>query len=520
MNTSAWKIGPTFLVLISAAFILMFFVFYDGLVHMVEQWSKDEYSHGYLLPIITAYFIWQKKNELSRIEFKGSWIGLGLFCLGLLGFMIGELSTLFTIIQYSFLLVLGGLLLSVMGWTAFRIILVPLCILFFMVPLPNFLYNSLSAYLQLISSKLGVEVIRLFDISVFLEGNVIDLGQFKLQVVEACSGLRYLFPLMSLGFIAAYLYKESFWKKAVIFLSTIPITVLMNSFRIGVIGVMVVYWGQEMAEGFLHDFEGWFVFMACTVVLVLEMWILSKIGRNSVPFSEVFAIDPPVTTPANSDAMNRPVPTAIYLSFVLLAGVAFTSYALPERSEIIPEREAFTSFPMEISEWKGEKDVLGVKYLNALKLSDYIIADYTNGNKQPINFYVAYYESQRKGVSAHSPKTCLPGGGWQITEFDQRAIDGVAVAGKPLMVNRTIIQMGESKQLVYYWFQQRGRIITNEYLVKWYLLWDALTMRRTDGALVRVTAPVTSEQDIKDVDILLNKFVQDVSGEIEKYIPR
>ncbi len=519
MGSFVWKTGLVLLAFLAISFGLIAVIFYDGLAYMVNQWSSEEYSHGYLLPLISGYFVWQKRNELAKIPFNSSWIGIALFCLGLFGFLVGELSTLFTVIQYSFLLTLGGLLLAFMGWQAFRLILIPFFILFFAVPLPNFLYNNLSAFLQLISSSIGVEVIRLFGISVYLEGNVIDLGQFKLQVVEACSGLRYLFPLMSLGFIAAYLYKDSFWKKAVVFLSTIPITVLMNSFRIGVIGVMVEFWGQEMAEGFLHDFEGWFVFMACTAVLIIEMWLLSKIGRNSIPLSEVFAIDPPAPLPKDAEVKIRAIPRAFYLSFILLVGMTVVSQTLPERSEVIPERQAFNLFPMEIGKWSGSKNQLESIYLDVLKLSDYIIADYVGEDNKSVNFYVAYYDSQRKGVSAHSPKSCLPGGGWQIKQFDQRQIHPVTLAGKPLFVNRVVIQLGEVKQLVYYWFQQRGRIITNEYLVKWYLFWDALTRQRTDGALVRLTALVRPGQDVAEADKLLQNFAKDTSAELEKFIP-
>jgi exosortase D (VPLPA-CTERM-specific) len=519
MNTHAWKTGLMPLVLIGTVLCVILLVFFEGLDEMVNNWSRDEYSHGYLLPVIAAYFIWQKKNELSEIEFKGSWVGVVVFCLGLLGFVIGELSTLYTVIQYSFLLSLAGLLLALMGWPAFRLILVPFCILFFMVPLPAFLYNNLSSFLQLISSQLGVWVIRLFGISVFLEGNVIDLGQFKLQVVEACSGLRYLFPLMSLGFIAAYLYRDSFWKKAVVFLSTIPITVVMNSFRIGVIGVMVEFWGQEMAEGFLHDFEGWVVFMACTAVLVVEMWLLSKIGRNSVPFSEVFAIDPPVAISDSIQTKNRSLPITFYVAFVLLIATAITSEVLPERREVIPERVMFKDFPLEIGGRVGKKNEMEAIYLDALKLSDYILVDYIGKDRRPVNFYVAYYNSQRKGVSAHSPKSCLPGGGWRIKEFDQKLIQDVTIAGAPLVVNRTVIEMGDVKQLVYYWFQQRSRIITNEYLVKWYLFWDALTKQRTDGALVRITTMVPAGDSVADSDKLLQNFARDVTKQLDRYIP-
>src|ERR1039457_5061617 len=140
-----------------------------------------------------------------------------------------------------------------------------------MVPLPEFLYQNVSAELQLLSSEIGVWFIRLFGISVYLEGNVIDLGAYRLQVAEACSGLRYLFPLMIIGFLVAYFFKTAFWKRALLFLSSIPITILMNSLRIGAIWLMVEHWGESMEEVSVHEFQGWVVFMASGALLVLEM---------------------------------------------------------------------------------------------------------------------------------------------------------------------------------------------------------------------------------------------------------
>jgi exosortase len=154
-------------------------------------------------------------------------------------------------------------------------------------PLPVLVNSALTAEMQLISSKLGVVVIRAFDIPVYLEGNVIDIGVFQLQVVEACSGLRYMYPLLSLSLILAYLFKVAVWKRVVIFLSAIPITIFMNSFRIGMIGVLVEYKGIGMAQGFLHDFEGWIIFVACLFVLVVEMWLISFSERKSQPFSSL-----------------------------------------------------------------------------------------------------------------------------------------------------------------------------------------------------------------------------------------
>jgi len=266
---------------ILVSLIILIYIYYDGLSYMVKFWNeREEYGHGFIIPFITLFLIWQKSDQLEKLKYTGSWLGVVLLSIGLLLFFIGELSSIYTIIQYASLIALFGAVFSLMGAQSFRIILVPLFILLFMIPLPNFLYNNLSSQLQLISSQIGVSVIRLFDISVFLEGNVIDLGVYKLQVVEACSGLNYLFPLMTLAFITAYFFTGAFWKKAIIFLSSIPITILMNSFRIGAIGVTVEYWGTEMAEGFLHDFEGWAVFMSCIGILIAEMWILARIGKD------------------------------------------------------------------------------------------------------------------------------------------------------------------------------------------------------------------------------------------------
>ena len=507
-------------VFVVAAAALLVAVFYDGLKAMVERWSDSpDYGHAFVLPLVVAFLIWQKKHRLEALPFQGSWTGFLITLAGLALYFAGELSTLYVIVQYAFLVVFLGLILALMGWRAFRVIWVPLLILFFMVPLPTFLYQGLSGQLQLISSQLGVSVIRLCDISVFLEGNVIDLGNYKLQVAEACSGLRYLFPLMALGFIAAYLFDGAFWKRAVIFLSSIPITILMNSFRIGMIGVLVDYRGVSMAEGFLHDFEGWVIFMACIAVLVLEMWLLAKIGNERRSLAQVFRLDFPPPNAPGTQRRYRPVPKPFVAGVLALAVVATLSFTMPQRVEASPPRKSFYDFPLRLDDWSGTTGQLRQVELDVLKLDDYIFANFVGVDLRPVNFYVAYYASQRTGESAHSPRSCIPGGGWEITDLTQREVPGVSAAGHPLRVNRVLIQKGDNRQLVYYWFQQRGRIITNEYLVKWFLFWDALTRNRTDGALVRLVTYVGPGQSVEVADRQLGVFAASVTGPLEKYIP-
>ncbi len=499
---------------------LLALIFRDGLLYLVLTWGqKEEYSYGYLVPLIAAFLVWQRRDALERVPFAGSWYGLLVLLTGLALFAVGQLSTLFIIVQYAFIVALFGAVLAYAGWRPMATLWVALFLLLFMIPLPDFLYIQLSQKLQLISSQLGVWVIRLLGISVYLEGNVIDLGTYKLQVVEACSGLRYLFPLMTLGFMVALFFRAPFWQRLTLFLSTMPITVLMNSFRIGMIGVLVDRYGPQQAEGFLHQFEGWVIFMACLFLLFALMWLLARLRGDRRPLRQLVALEPPAPAARKEGRTRwRPAPVQAWVAVGVLAVVALPAALLPERVEAVPQRATFEEFPMMLSGWSGQRQAMEQIYLDALKLSDYVLADYRHAGGAPVNLYISYYDSQRKGESAHSPRVCLPGGGWEIEEFGQRTLPGITVGGRELRTNRAVMAYGNNKQLVYYWFQQRGRIITNEYLVKWYLFWDALTRNRSDGAMIRLITPIPAGATAR-ADAELQEFARALAPRLDRYLP-
>jgi exosortase D (VPLPA-CTERM-specific) len=500
--------------------LLLGLIFKDGLGYLVQTWGvKDEYSYAYFIPLIAAFLVWQKRDVLGRTTFAGSWAGAVTVLLGLALFAVGELSTLFIIVQYAFLIALFGAVLAYTGWKPMATLWVALFLLLFMIPLPDFLYIQLSQKLQLISSELGVWVIRLFGISVFLEGNVIDLGSYQLQVVEACSGLRYLFPLMTLGFVAALFFRAPLWQRLTIVLSSVPITVLMNSFRIGVIGVLVDRYGPRQAEGFLHEFEGWVVFMACFTLLFVEMWLIVRLSGDKRPFREIFALELPPSLPKDQRSPPRPAPPQAWFAAVLLAAAVVPALMLPQRVEAVPVRPDFGTFPLTLEGWSGRREPLEQMYIDALKFTDYIMANYVRGGHEFVNFYVSYYDSQRKGESVHSPRVCLPGGGWVIEDFTQRTVPGVTAGAVPLRVNRVVMSLGSDRQLVYYWFQQRGRIITNEYLVKWFLFWDSLTRNRSDGSMVRLITPVSAGATTERADAVLANFASVLEPRLNRYLP-
>jgi exosortase D (VPLPA-CTERM-specific) len=510
--TELYRPSPQLWALFAVMLAAVIAAFSGTFEYLYVNWQREEYSHGFLVPLISLYLCWQ----LRELPFIGSWAGVVLTAAGLGLYFVGTLAAITTIDAYALVVVIAGLLLTVMGWQAFRWVAGPVAMLLLMNPIPAFLFNNLSSALQLVSSQIGVAVIRLFGISVFLEGNVIDLGTYKLQVVEACSGLRYLFPLLTLGVIVACMVNCRLWIRLVLVLSTMPITVLMNSFRIGMIGVLVDRFGIAQAEGFLHDFEGWVIFMACFALLLGELWLLLRLSGNRSGIRDIIAIEQVPAIPAGSATTPRKLTVPAYVAAGLLLAALIPAFTLPQRVEIPPKRQDFTSFPLTLGDWQARRTRI---YLDVLKLDDYILADYVKPGSPAVNFYVAYYASQRTGASAHSPAACLPGSGWRMSDFALYTVPGVQSKSGPLRVNRVIIQQGEGRQLVYYWFQERHRIITNEYLVKWYLMWDGITLNRSDGALIRFVTPIGKSEEPAVADARMAEVLAQATHALQDYLP-
>jgi exosortase D (VPLPA-CTERM-specific) len=294
---------------------------------------------------------------------------------------------------------------------------------------------------------------------------------------------------------------------------------MMNSLRVAAIGVMVDRWGPAMAEGLLHEVQGWMMFMLSTGVLVLEAVWLARRGSTHQSFREVFGLQPMTALPTTAKRRQRTLPAPLLgaAGAVLVFTVAVV--VAPNPAGQAPGRETFANFPLSVAGWSGRREPLEPVYLDALKLDDYLLADYVGANGLPVNLYVAWYDTQHAGDSTHSPRACLPGGGWRIQDLRQIRLVAAKSGAEPLRVNRALIEYGDQRQLVYYWFQQRGRVVTSEYLVKWYLLIDALTRHRTDGALVRVIVPISSAMSASDADRELQSFVTAIAPRLAPYIP-
>jgi exosortase D (VPLPA-CTERM-specific) len=490
-------------------FVLLFSSDYQV---MLGQWDSSDYTYCYFVPFIAGYLLWERHHAL-RFPSQPSWGGVAWLGAGIFLYLLGELGGEFYSIYFSSWLILVGMLWLHLGWQKLRSIAFPVCFLVAMFPFPNVINNPLSLYLKLVSSKVGVVLLQLTGISVFLEGNIIDLGFTKLEVVEACSGLRYLFPLLIVGLLLAAQHRARLWQRGVLVFSAIPLSIAINSVRIAAIAWLYPSLGPSVVDGFWHDFIGWALFMACVAGMVGGRTLLLKWA----PMPALPPTQQAGTTDGVSTVPRKPVWPMAVVAVLLLASTVAVTRTINFREQVVLAKP-LAEFPLMVAGWQGSRSNLEQKYLDALKLSDYLLIDYRNQQGQTVSVYVAYNGSQRKGQSSHSPDSCLPGSGWVFRESGTTNLP-VGENNQQAAVKRTFMEKHGERLLGYYWFPQRGRVLTNLYQLKWFTFWDALTKQRTDGALVRVLTPVQAGEQLADADKRLQEFVRLVGPELNRFLP-
>ena len=505
-----FELRPVYLVGLLGLVIVL--AFYGGIENLFKRWGEQqELSHGYFLPLIAGWMLWSRRDALEQSLGKPELLGLAGVVIAAVVLILSELTVTSLMIfqQLALLGLFSSLALTLGGWSLFWLTLLPVGYMLFMVPPPYWAITILSQQFQLWSSQLGVAMIEALGIPVLL-------GDYKLQVAEACSGLRYLFPFLSLGFLAAYLYKAPLWQRAIVFLSTIPITIFMNSVRIAITGILVQQYGNEHAEGFIHLFEGWVVFLFCLAILFGVIVILGRISGRKKP-GELLALPEiaPKKPAAEWNKSSFTLNAAISFAIIAAAG-AYVHFGTSNILKV-PARTDLAALPYEFTGWENTIEQVDAQTLDVLGADDFLIANMTSPEGERFNLYIAYLNMQRHGHSWHSPRQCIPGGGWQIT--DHHVVPITLDTGETFYYNRIIIENRGVRQLLYYWYDQRGRKIANEFVMKFLLIFDAVKIRRTDGAMIRIMTPIWQHETMEDADARLLGYMRDLQPKLPKYVP-
>ena len=242
---------------------------------LVRQWDSDpDMGHGFFVPLVVGYIVWQKRAELLALEPAPNWWGLAVVIYGGLQLWIATLGAELFLARTAFVISVIGVVLLLGGTAWVRALAFPLFLLFFMIPIPAVVYNSITFPLQLLASRVSTQALDLMQIPVLREGNVLELAEQKLSVVEACSGIRSLLSLTFLSLVYGYFFESKAWMRVGLFVSTIPIAIVANASRVTLTGVLTEY-KPELAEGFFHTASGWVIFMVALAIMVVLHQILN-----------------------------------------------------------------------------------------------------------------------------------------------------------------------------------------------------------------------------------------------------
>lgn len=279
LTKSAWRAKfPWQTVVMALAWLA---VYHDVIRRLVDDWRVDEnYSHGFLIPIISGYAIWTERERIFSTPLEPRLLpGAALMVIAILMLLAGILGAELYITRLSLVLSLAGLAVYFGGWAWLRQLLFPIGLLLLALPIPNILFNQIAFPLQLIASDYATRVIKLLGIPALREGNVIELARMKLQVVEACSGIRSLVSLTSLAVVYVYFTETRWWRRIALVVAVVPIAIVANALRVAGTGVMAHYRGAQAAEGFLHSFSGLMVFLVAVLLLIGVAQLLTLIER-------------------------------------------------------------------------------------------------------------------------------------------------------------------------------------------------------------------------------------------------
>ena len=321
------------------------------------------------------------------------------------------------------------------------------------------------------------------------------------------------FPMIIVAILIASHKKSVLWQRVVVVALAVPFSILINSVRIALIAILYPLLGQGVVDGAWHDFIGWVLFMVSVGLMLGCQYLLARFfpyfpGKTDRRFEKTNA----VTAAASGELW----PKVLVAVFLMLASLGLThGKNLHAPVELA---KPFSEFPMQLNEWQGRRMALDEEYLRGLSVSDYLLADYSKSGGRTVSVYVAYNASQSKGKSTHSPASCLPGSGW-VFQQNGTADLPVGEGGKLELVKRVLMVQNGDRMLGYYWFPQRGRILTNIAQMKWYTFLDALTIHRTDGALVRILTPLKEGESIEVAENRLQGFVGLVAPWLNQFLP-
>ncbi|GMV90694.1 MAG: hypothetical protein AMXMBFR82_04720 [Candidatus Hydrogenedentota bacterium] len=476
-SASRWPLG------MSAVFGVAFVaIYWRSAGELYTNWTLTDsyYTHGFLVPFISAYFVWKDRAYLSRMPISPSKSGIVWIAFASLLLVLGDYLGFRVFAQFSMLPMLAGMIAVLLGNHWVRRLWFPLLFLIFMIPIPPSLTQNIALKLKLLAAQSAVVLANALTLPMVQEGSWIHFGNDRLLVGDVCGGLRSLIALLALGAIFAYISKVRTGAKLFIMVMAGPIAIMANIVRIFFLCVVGYVWGSEVAGGKVHDYSGILIF----AVAILLFTAIDAPLRRFVPSKDE---EPEPERPAAPSRTRRVVNGA---ALAILAVAAFAHFGIlraQARVEPASTVRADLDIPKTIVDYsqEGADFEIDERTQAILESSTILIRNYRSPRNRPIQLSVVHAGTTRR--SLHFPEVCLVGDGWEIIKQEDVSV------GILFTARRLVLMKGEHYEAVLYWFKTGDYVTGNFFANALYWAKNQMTFGAPASAMIKLSTPIASD---------------------------
>jgi EpsI family protein len=474
------------------------------------------YSFGVLIPVISIYLIWLKREDLNSILKKPDKIvGFAVLAAGLAVLILGKFSSILVIQEFSLIVSIIGIVLILLGRHAFYMIWFPVLYLIFMIPFWNIILDPLHFPFQIISATLGVKLLNILGIPVFQTGQYLELPNMTLEVAELCSGVNYLISILAIGIPLCYLYLKSWTRRFALLSFAVLVAILSNSLRVAGVALFTFYGGITSAANIHGPFDIFRSLIISAVgILVLCLGVAFLKEEKGTKKGPTGNGPLRVNSLPGNDSDDNSGASPI-LPFIALVLIAFVGYTIHTHAPVpVPLEKSFSGFPYNIEGWAGIDTEPSYAQVNfkEMGVSDELSRSYADATGRKLHLYVGYfnYQDQEKElINNKLDKLFKYSNKFHINLSKYDLND----------VNIFYVGNGLDNKLILHWFDINGKKTINRVEAKGYVLKDSILYNKTNAAIIMVQSVIEKGEDKDSVLSECKEFIETISPLLSSHIP-
>lgn len=489
--------------------IISAFTFISALSLLVSTWTgQSTYSHGFLVPFISLYFVWADRKRLRELSIQpNKTAGILLILTSCFMLIIGNISSVAILQEISILIIIPGLVVMLLGTRYLKALTLPLAYLILMVPVSDVVISRIQWPFQLLSASMTVKFLQLLGIPVVLDTQYIVLSNITLEVAKECSGIQYLISIIAIAIPLAYFTLRGWWLRGILFAFAVIIAIVANWLRI----ILIALWsigGGEVLHGPSHILQGLFVSVVGIFFLIIAALVLSKI------FSQSSSLKPNNFTIAKGGMVKDFPPDmkrfnhAFFIAIAILFSIGCYIHLYKPKS--VPLKIPIRELPVTIADWKGE-NIYNEKPFVVQGADSEIIRSYRNPSGREVKLYVGYFESQRQGKELIHYSS-------QMLYDNSEEIKIPTSTNSSIKANKTVLRVGSQMFLLLFMYDLDGKIVANRYKAKFITALNGLLYRRTNGAITVVYSNLDNSDEFNKVFDDEVQFIQAALPVLRNYL--